>query len=99
MNRLLTMIDTFICACIGLDSDESRLNKISNSSGNLLISNTEPYKRHLHIQKIEDFLEHGLNKLSSESKGRLGIAIGKSMAKNLTILFGGTELNKISSGK
>jgi hypothetical protein len=94
MSRMLEMIDTFICACIGLDSDESRLNKISKVSGNLLISNTEPYKRHLHAQKIEDFLESGFNKLSIENKAKLGLAIGKSMAKNLTILFGGTELNQ-----
>lgn len=94
MGKMLEIIDAFICEWIGLDSDESRLNKITHISGGLLVSNTEPYKRHLHAQKMEDFLEGGFNKLSIENKAKLGLAVGKSMAKNLTILFGGTELNQ-----
>ncbi|HEU5281407.1 MAG TPA: hypothetical protein VFU82_05470 [Gammaproteobacteria bacterium] len=43
---------------------------------------------------MEAFLESSLGKLSIENKTKLGISIGKSMAKNLTILFGGTELNQ-----
>lgn len=95
MSTILDVIDAFICGCIGLDSEESKPNRISQVNGRLLISNTEPYKRHLYVQKVEDFLRTDLERLSNENKGMLGVAMGRSMAKNLTISFGGTELNEV----
>lgn len=77
-------IDSILCSYLGLDNYSTRPEKIELISNNLFIKNTEFCKRHLHNILFEDM---DLSKYSKEDKEKLGMAVGKSIAKNLVVKF------------
>lgn len=94
MGNILGSIDALICSYLGINSNETTPCQIKNTGGILSITNTEPFKRHIQVQKVDDFLNDGFDKLSNANKRKLGLAIGKSIAKNLVISFERTKPNK-----
>ena len=87
MKNIWEILDYLICKYTGIDKQEITLNHLKKIGNQILISNTEQYKRHQHTQKIEDFFDHTFNRLDDNRKKNLGLALGKILAKNLIVSF------------
>ncbi|MBV9575308.1 MAG: hypothetical protein JO149_01650 [Gammaproteobacteria bacterium] len=87
LKNFLKKIDELFCNYLGLDSEIVSPNTVEIKRGQLLISNTVSFKRHHYIQKWDDFSKVSLNEISKDSKDKLGMAIGKTIAKNLIVSF------------
>jgi hypothetical protein len=82
--KLVTKIDSILCSYLGLDNFHTKPEKVELVANSLFIKNTEFCKRHLLNKRFEDM---DLSEYSKEDKEKLGVAVGKSIAKNLIIKF------------
>ena len=94
MKSVLKKMDEIFCAYLGLDSEVISPNTVEVKRGQLLVTNTVSFKRHNHIQKWDDFNASNLDKVSKDNKDKLGIAIGKAIAKNLVISFEDVQIER-----
>lgn len=62
-------------------------NSVKILGNELIVTITESYKRHFQALKWDCFSSVTLNQLDEPKKINLGIAMGKAIAKNLTISF------------
>lgn len=95
MKKIWKIIDHLICKYAGIDKQEMKLNHLEMIGSQVLISNTEPFKRHQHTQKIEDFFANNFDDLNSSHKKKLGMALGQILAKNLIVSFEKTNIKEI----
>lgn len=96
MKYLLDKVDAILCKYIGISNDEVTPNYLMKFGHQLSISNTEPFKRHLYVQNIKDFFTNDFKKLDYSSKQKLGVAIGKALAKNLVVSFENVHIKESS---
>lgn len=94
MKKLWDSLDRFICKYIGITSKSVTPNHLKKIGNHLLISNTEPFKRHYHTQNLADFFKTNFNQLDSSNKQKLGIALGKALAKNLVVSFDNVQIKR-----
>lgn len=87
MKKIVDLVDKAIRKYLGINDTEVSPNNVKISKGNIIISSTESFKRHVYIQNWEEFNELNFKNTSSNNKEKLGIAIGKVIAKNLVISF------------
>lgn len=87
MKKFLRKIDGLICSYIGIDHNEVVPFHLKLTENNLLIATTDSFKRHIHTQKLEKFLKGNLDELNNSNKQKVGLAMGKALAKNLIISF------------
>ena len=87
MKRILRKIDKIFCAYLGLDANEVLPSYVTIKENRLIVSNTESFKRHFYTQNWNEFNSINFKQLSQKNKEKLGIAIGKAIAKNLVISF------------
>ena len=84
MKKLLEIIERWLCYYFGLDKKNLIPQILKQKNGKLIIVNTEPYKRHTFATPADKM---NLNLIDPSYKERLGIAMGKLMAKHLIISF------------
>jgi hypothetical protein len=94
MKQLLEIIDYYICQYIGLDKKEVIPDVLKKTGNRFILVNTEPFKRHIYSEKWEDFLLMKFEEMSESTKQKIGISMGKSLAKNLVISFDKTKIMK-----
>lgn len=87
MIKILKKIDKLFCTYLGLEYEAVSPNIVEVISGNVLVSNTESFKRHTYMQNWDEFSAVNLNQVNSRNREKLGIAMGKAIAKNLIISF------------
>ena len=87
MKSILKKIDKIFCAYLGLESEVVLATSVKIKDNQLTISNTESFKRHSYKQHWNEFSSTNFKQLSQTNKEKLGIAIGKILAKNLIITF------------
>ena len=87
MKYLLDKIDAILCKYIGISDNEITPNYIKKFGSQLLISNTESFKRHLYVYPIKDFFTNDFKMLNYSNQQKVGLAIGKALAKNLVVSF------------
>jgi hypothetical protein len=85
--RSLKSLDNLLCNYIGLQEEVSNPILVKNSKGELTITYTETFKRHYKKSSWENFQMFELDKLPQEKKKKLGMAIGKSLAKKFIVSF------------
>lgn len=94
MKSLIKKIDIILCAYLGLDNEEVSPNTIKIVRGNLFISNTKSFKRHSYSQLWDEFVVNDFEQVHQPNKEKLGIAIGKAIAKNLVVSFDQMQIQK-----
>lgn len=84
MKNIVSTIDRIICYFFGLDMSETTPHKVARCGNQLVIINTESFKRHqqaMPVSKID------LVTMSKINKNKLGVALGMAIASNLVISF------------
>jgi hypothetical protein len=84
-------IDLLLRSYLGLEEEEVKTHSVKRVDDNLVIFNSEPFKRHLLMQSWENFSSTDFKNSSPENKEKIGIAAGKAIAKNLVISFQDTD--------
>lgn len=87
MKNLLKKMDKIFCRYLGLESEVVSPNTVEIKSGKLIISSTESFKRHYYTQSWDEFSRYNLKQINQCNKDKLGVAIGKVIAKNLIVSF------------
>lgn len=94
MKNFLKTIDKMFCKYLGLESEIVLPNAVEIKANQLIISNTESFKRHSYAQNFDEFSIVNLKQISQNNKEKLGIAIGKAIARNLIISFEEVQIKR-----
>ena len=90
---ILNKIDLVICSYLGLSGHEvDRPRTISIVNNNLFITKNLPFQRHKSYETLKCFSEGGIQGMDKKMREKIGIAAGKSIAKDLTISFDKIEI-------
>jgi len=84
MKNILVIMDKLLCGYLGLNKPETIPHLVKKKGIQLIVLNTESYKRQtqeIPISKIN------LKTINKENREKLGIAVGKAMATNLVVSF------------
>lgn len=84
MKNILAAVDRILCRYLGLDKTETIPHFVQQKGRQIMIINTDSFKRHTQktpISKID------LEMMDKENREKLGIAIGKAIASNLVVSF------------
>lgn len=84
MKNVLATMDKILCGFLGLDKDEIVPHLVEKKGNNIIIVNTESYKRHAQKIPINNI---NLGTMNNENREKLGQAIGKAIATNLVVSF------------
>jgi hypothetical protein len=84
MKNVLIKLDKLVCGYLGLDKVEITPHRVERKGKQLIVVNTESYKRHTQVIPISKI---NVDAMNNENKERLGIAIGKAIATNLIVSF------------
>ncbi len=94
IKNLLVKIDCLFCSYLGFAQEEVRPNTVQIQGEKLIVTNTSSFKRHLLKETWDNFNNAGIKQIRPEARERLGIAIGKAIAKNLVVSFEEISINK-----
>jgi len=94
MRKYLKFVDNFVRKYLGLNRQNTTPSIVNYNKNKLTIISTESYKRHTHSNDINDFISCKLDNLNESNKLKLGSALGKAIAKNLTISFENITVKK-----
>lgn len=87
IKKLLEKIDKLFCCYLGLNVSSIKPHFIEMHKGRLFVSSTESFKRHSCQHTWDQFQASDFNQVNQSDKEKLGIAMGKAIAKNLIISF------------
>lgn len=87
LKNLFLKLDELVCKYLGLNGKRVRPDAIEIVNGEMVISSTESYKRHTHKQGWEEFKVAELREISQSDREKLGVAMGKVIAKKLVVSF------------
>lgn len=92
--KILEMINTWICNYIGLNEQEITPDTLKKTGNKVELMNTESFKRHIHHEKWDTFLSTNFEEMNEPTKKKIGISMGKALAKNLVISFENISIKK-----
>jgi hypothetical protein len=92
--KILDMIDNFIRKYIGFDKQEIIPHTLKKAGNKFFLINTESFKRHVYHEKWDKFLSRNFKEASESTKQKIGLSMGKSIAKNLVISFENISIKK-----
>lgn len=87
MKKYIKKIDQLICKYLGIDRQEVIPDHLIVKKSGIHVISSEPYKRHSHYESWEKFCTTNIRYISQHNKNKLGIALGKAIAKNLVVSF------------
>lgn len=82
--EILKKVDVLFSMVLGLNDYQIKPNSVELISNEIVITYTEPSKRHLHKEGFKTF---EIDKTSKNDKELLGLATGKALANKLIISF------------
>lgn len=90
---ILNKIDMIICSYLGLTGYEvDRPRTISIINNNVFITKNLPFQRHKSYETLKCFSESAIQDMGKKMRGKIGVAAGKAIAKDLTISFDKIEI-------
>lgn len=87
MGKYLEIINDFLCKYLGLSAQEVTPVLLKSRGDKMIVISTESFKRHSYTKNVFEFISNKTEDLDKCNKAKFGSALGKSMAKNLTISF------------
>lgn len=90
----LRLFDIFLCRLLGLEKEEVNPCFFYQKKGNLFISSCSSFKRHLTHESWDTFSLTHWNRLKRDDQLKIGVSMGKSLAKHLVISFEGISLEQ-----
>ena len=82
--KFLDVIDSLVCCYLGLKKLELTPHIVEKKDDQLIMVNTESFKRYAYKVPVNKV---NVSIMNRESKEKVGIAIGKTIATNLVISF------------
>jgi hypothetical protein len=92
--KLLNRIDKMLCRYLGIAAEKVYLNGTKISNETLMITHTLSFKRHLLKESWTEFSVFSIKDVNSEDREKLGLAMGKTIAKNLVVSFEETPIKR-----
>lgn len=92
--RFLKKLDRVLSNYLGIDSELTHPISVQIISNKIYITNALSYKRHKMKESWENFSIHSLKNTKIRESKKLGVALGKAIAKNLVIKFDSTEFSR-----
>lgn len=89
--RTLDLIDKKICSYLKISQQHTKPMKVNFDGQDVFVTSVESYKRHIYSVKLPEFCT---NLTSINDRKKLGIAVGKSLANNLTISYETPEVTR-----
>jgi hypothetical protein len=84
---LLEKIDSVLCVYLGIETEKVHLNSTHRHKKELAITHTLSFKRHLLKESWAEFSSFSMKQASTEDCEKLGLAMGKAIAKKLVVSF------------
>lgn len=84
---LLESIDRLLCGYLGIKAEKTCLNTTLMNNKTLMVTHTLSFKRHLLKESWTEFNKFSIRHVNSTDREKLGLAMGKTVAKNLVISF------------
>lgn len=91
---MVKKIEAILCRYLSLEDDEITPTSVGIISNKIVISSHHSYKRHLMKESWDEFSSYSMNHVASQKNGKLGLAVGKVLAKNLIVKFEDTEFQR-----
>ncbi len=95
-NELVKKIDLWLSKFFGIDKEEIHPQVVQVISNKIILTSTLSYKRHKIEESWENFSNHSIKNIAKIESEKLGLAIGKALAKNLVVTFDETEIKEVS---
>lgn len=92
-NGLIKKIDRRLSEFFGIEKEEIHPQMVQIISNKIVVTNTFSYKRHKIKESWENFSTNSIKKIAEIESGKLGLALGKAIAKNLIVSFEETHIN------
>jgi hypothetical protein len=89
--------DQLLCNYLGLDRERVKPNSIKIKNNKFIITSTIPFKRHSFQEYWNEFNTTSFKQLYDRDREKLGLAVGKVLAKDLIISFEEVSIDKDSS--
>ena len=90
-NGLLKKIDRVLSNYLGIEKEIIKPISVQLISNKIYITNNLSFRRHKIKESWENFYHSSLKEIEPIESKKLGIALGKTIAKNLVIKFDSTE--------
>ncbi len=87
LESFIGLVERLMRAYLGLDRGKPCPVSVQMINGRLFVRSVFPYTRHLIIKRWSDFDEDDIKQLPDEIRAKMGLAIGKVIAKHLVIRF------------
>ncbi len=93
LKNILSKADKLICSYLGINGNETeRAQSVDIKKNIILIHENSPYHRYRVIKKSNKLNDVDTDKYDLQTKHKIGIALGKSIATNLVISFDEVKL-------
>lgn len=99
LKGLLKKIDQWLCNYLNIEKEYVQPNTTQIDQQKLVITHTLPFKRHGLKLPWNQFKSASFDHLSTVNQKKLGMAIGKSIAKGLVVSFDSLSVEKPSHEK
>ncbi len=91
---MVKKIESVLCRYLSLKDDEVTPTSVGIISNKVVISSHHSYKRHLIKESWDEFSNVSMNHVASKKNEKLGLAVGKALAKNLIVKFEDTDFKR-----
>ena len=96
-NGLLKKIEFVLSHYLGIEQEEIHPAFVQLISNKIVITNTSAYRRHKIRESWENFSNFSMSHTTQPECGKLGIALGKAIAKNLVVTFDSIQIKEDNS--
>jgi hypothetical protein len=94
-HTLIIYLDAILCRYLGLEKEQVKPESVELVDNELIISNTTSFKRHSYKENWQQFSESALGQTDPAHLEKLGVAMGKALAKDLLISFEEAPIDRV----
>lgn len=94
LKTLVKKLDSLFCHYLGISKEKIRPHSLCMKNNYLIVTSTLPFKRHIFKEAWNDFKVSDLKKSNPKINEKIGLAAGKSIAKDLVISFEEVEIDQ-----
>lgn len=90
-NKLVNALDKSICSYLGLKEEQITPHEVEMIDDELIVTSTTSFKRHVTREAWHQFSLFR-TRINQDSLEKLGLAVGKALAKNFVVSFEENEI-------
>lgn len=94
LHGMVKKIEAILYRYLSLEDDEVTPTSVGIISNKVVISSQHSYKRHVTKESWDEFSSYSIKHVTDKKNEKLGLAVGKVLAKNLIVKFEDTEFQR-----